>query len=313
MAGALGRRAQLVKGSTAMKYLRPFAVSAACVVAPILVCVLTGAAEVSARASDVEVTPDVVYGHKHGMALTFDVLRPTDPNGAGVLRMESGGYFSRWRPTDASVERYRALLDQGFTVFVVRHGSRPKFVIPEMVSDVRRAVRFIRVHSRDLAIDPSRLGVWGGSAGGHLSLVIGTASDDGDPAAEDPVLRASNRVAAVVAYYPPVDFRQWVRGTDPENDNEGSPVNFDPADAPAVSPILHATPDDPPTLLIHGDQDEVVNVSHSHRMYAALQEHGVETNLIVIEGAGHGFREVDAARASAAMVEWFVTHLAGDN
>ena len=216
-------------------------------------------------------------------------------------------------PPDASVERYRALLDQGFTVFVVRHGSRPKFVIPEIVSDVRRAVRFIRVHARDFAIDTSRLGVWSGSAGGHLSLVIGTASDDGDPSAEDSVLRASNRVAAIVAYYPPVDVRQWVRGTDPDNDNEGSPVNFDPADAPAVSPILHVTPDDPPTLLIHGDQGEVVNVSHSHRMYEALQEHGVETNLIVIKRAGHGFRGVDAERASAAMVEWFSTHLAEKN
>ncbi len=236
------------------------------------------------------------------MALTFDVLRPTDPNGAGVLRMESGGYFSRWRPTDASVERYRALLDQGFTVFVVRHGSRPKFVIPEIVSDVRRAVRFIRVHSRDLAIDPSRLGVWGGSAGGHLSLVIGTASDDGDPAAEDPVLRASKRVAAVVAYYPLVDLRQFPARS------------VEPADAPALSPLLHVTPDDPPTLLIHGDQDETVNVRHSQLMYEALQEHGVESKLIIIEGAGHGYRGTDAEpRATAAMVEWFLTHLAQTN
>ena len=125
--------------------------------------------------------------------------------------------------------------------------------------------------------------------------------------------RSSIRGLQSSLFGPPVDFRQWVRGTDPEKDNEGSPVNFDPADAPAVSPILHVTPDDPPTLLIHGDQDEVVNVSHSHRMYKALQEHGVETNLIVIEGAGHGFRGVDAERASAAMVEWFSTHLAEGN
>ena len=82
-----------------MKYLHPFAVSASCVLTVVLVCVFSGTVAGSARASDIEVTPDVIYGHKHGMALTFDVLRPTDPNGAGVLRMESGGYFSRWRPT----------------------------------------------------------------------------------------------------------------------------------------------------------------------------------------------------------------------
>ena len=225
--------------------------------------------------------------------------------------MESGGWRSQWRPTVASVERYRELLDHGFTVFTIRHGSSPKFVIPEIVQDVRRAVRFIRLHARDLGIDPNRLGVWGGSAGGHLSLVLGTASDDGDPSAEDPVLRMDSRVAAVVAYYPPVDLRRMARGTDPSQGSRRFPaLNFEAADAPAFSPLLHVTPDDPPTLLIHGDQDGLVNVRHSQLMYEALQEHGVESALIIIEGAGHGFRGTDATRASAAMAEWFSTHLA---
>ncbi len=299
MTRCLGRRARLSERSAAMKCLR--LLGAPGVVAVSLVCVLGGTTEASAQASDVEVTPDVVYGHKYGMALTFDVLRPADPNGAGVLRMESGGWRSRWRPTDASVERYRALLDHGFTVFTVRHGSRPKFVIAEIVPDVRRAVRFIRLHASDFGVDRNRLGVWGGSAGGHLSLMIGTVSDSGDPSTEDPVLRMDDRVAAVVAYYPPVDLRPF------------NARSVEPADAAALSPLLHVTPDDPPTLLIHGDQDETVNVSNSQRMYEALQEHGVESKLIIIEGAGHGYSGTDAERASAAMVEWFLTHLAQTN
>ena len=122
-----------------------------------------------------------------------------------------------------------------------------------------------------LGIDPNRLGVWGGSAGGHLSLVLGTASDDGDPSAEDPVLRMDSRVAAVVAYYPPVDLRRMARGTDPSQGSRRFPaLNFEAADAPAFSPLLHVTPDDPPTLLIHGDQDGLVNVRHSQLMYEAL-------------------------------------------
>lgn len=188
-----------------MKRHHLLGVSASCLATVVAVGVCAGIAV----ASEVEVTPDVVYGHKYGMALTFDVLRPTDPNGAGVLRMESGGWRSVWRPTDESVERYRVLLDQGFTVFAVRHGSRPKFVIGEIVPDVRRAIRFIRLHARDFGVDASRLGVWGGSAGGHLSLMLGTVSDNGDPSTEDPVLRMHDRVAAVVAYCPPVDLRQF--------------------------------------------------------------------------------------------------------
>ncbi len=285
-----------------MKCQRLLRASASCLAAVVAVCVCSGVAV----AAEVEVTPDVVFGHKYGMALTFDVLRPAEPNGAGVLVIVSGGFFSGWQPTEISVERSREYLDHGFTVFIVRHGSNPKFVVPEIVSDVRRAVRFIRLHARDFGVDPDRLGVRGGSAGGLLSLVIGTTSDAGDPSAEDLVLRMSDRVAAVVAYYPASDLRELV--------NEDYPaLNFDPAEAPAFSPILHATPDDPPTLLIHGDQDDVLDVSHSRLMYEALQEHGVESKLIIIEGAGHGFRGTDAARASAAMVEWFSTHLGKEN
>ena len=293
-----------------MKGQRLLGVSASCLAAIVSVCVC-GAVAV---ASEIEVTPDVVYGHKYGMALTFDVLRPVDANGAAVLRMESGGWRSRWRPPEESIDRYQALLDHGFTVFTVRHGSSPKFVIPEIVPDVRRAVRFVRLHARDFGIDPTRIGVWGGSAGGHLSLVLGTASDSGDPSAEDPVLRVGDGVAAVVAYYPPVDLRQIARGADPDIGSERFPaVNFAPAEAPAVSPLLHVSPDDPPTLLIHGDQDGLVKVSHSHRMYEAFQAHGVESKLIIIEGADHGFRGADAERATAAMVAWFETYLGTDN
>src|SRR5690606_637325 len=118
------------------------------------------------------------YGHKDGMALTFDVIRPSaDANGAAVLYMVSGGWFSRYSPPEVVARRFQPLLDEGFTLFVVRHGSSPKYVIPEIVGDVRRAVRYIRFNAHHWEVDPDRLGVFGGSAGGHLALMLGTASD----------------------------------------------------------------------------------------------------------------------------------------
>ena len=77
-----------------------------------------------------------------------------------------------------------------------------------------------------------------------------------------------------------------------------------------MSPIVHVSGDDPPTLLIHGDADGLVPVSNSHDMHAALQEHGVESKAIIIPGAGHGFRGADAELAMTALVDWFVQHLA---
>ena len=166
---------------------------------------------------NVEIVPDVVYGHKDGMAMTFDVIKPkTAANGAAVIYMVSGGWVSSFTPPQQMATRFANLLDKGFTVIPVRHGSSPKYVIPEIVADVRRAVRFIRHNATQWGVDPDRLGVYGGSAGGHLSLVLATASDAGDPNATEPFMKEGNRVASVVALYPPVDLRtDGARRADP--------------------------------------------------------------------------------------------------
>ncbi len=266
---------------------------------------------VPSRAADeaVEIIPDVVYGHKYGMALTMDVLKPREgANGAGVLFMVSGGWFSAWAPPENTVSWNSDLLDKGFTVFMVRHGSSPKFVIPEVIEDVRRSVRFIRANAERFGVDPERLGVTGGSAGGHLSLILGTTADPGNPTAPDPIDRVSDRVAAVVAFYPPTDLRPWV-GTDSEYNKNFPALQFDPDKAKDCSPLLQVTSDDPPTLLIHGDKDELVPLTHSEQIHRVFEENKVVSRLMIIEGAAHGFSGDDARRASRAKVEWFMKTL----
>ena len=297
-----------------------------------MLLLLTG--PVHAQTSDSFIA-DVVYGHKDGMALTFDVLTPPgQANGAGVLFMVSGGWVSRWTPPEDSrySSRWQPLLDAGFTVFVVRHGSSPRYTVPEALSDVRRAIRFVRLHATEYDVDPNRLGAFGGSAGGHLSLLLGLASDDGDPAATDEILRGSSHVEAVVAYYPPADLRTRVMASkdfppshpdealsfasgvvQPQTTERFPAMNFDESLLESVSPILHISSDDPPTLLIHGDADTLVDVNNSRLMHRVLKNEGVVTDLMVIEGAGHGFEGQDADRASSAVVNWFLTHLVEAN
>ena len=293
-----------------------------------LVVTLLCVAGPSAQTTD-SVIADVVYGHKDGMALTYDVLKPAaNPNGAGVLYIESGGWRSSWRPIERSQSRFEALLSEGFTVFIVRHGSAPRYNAHEIYGDVQRAVRFVRLQAETYGVDPDRLGVHGGSAGGHLSLMLGLASDTGDPAAEDEVLRGSSQVAAVVAYYPPVDLRpQSGSGVDfppattesyfysdgldvPRATERWAALNVDQGVAASISPITHVSSDDPPTLLVHGDADTIVDLNASQMIHAAFEKNNVETALVVIEGAGHGFSEPeDRARATDALVDWFETHL----
>jgi acetyl esterase/lipase len=267
------------------------------------------------------------------MALTFDVFRPAgQANGAGILNMVSAGWFSRWRAPEQGQAEYQALLDRGFTVFAVRHGSSPRFNVPEAYADVTRAVRFVRLHASTYGVDPDRLGVYGGSAGGHLSLMLGLASDEGDPDATDEVLRVSSRVAAVVANYPPVDLRNrampserfpatlpdrglfFARGVVPAAAERFVAVDFEDELGASVSPIVHVSADDPPTLLIHGDADALVDFNNSELIHSAFVANGVETGLVVIEGAGHGsgrrFRAAeDEAKASQALVGWFEKYL----
>lgn len=143
-------------------------------------------------------------------------------------------------------------------------------------------------------------------AGGHLSLMLGTASDEGDKKSKDEVERTSDRVEAVVAYFPPVDLREWVgKLTD-----RFPALIFDPKLAESVSPLLYVSPDDPPTLLIHGDKDQLVKPDNSDRILAAFKKDHVPCELIVMKGAGHGFAGEQADEAAKALIAWFDKYLA---
>jgi acetyl esterase/lipase len=209
---------------------------------------------------------------------------------------------------------WKPFLDKGYTMFIVRHGSAPRYAVPDAVADVRRSVRFIRMKSKDYGVDPERLGVMGGSAGGHLSLMLGTTGDDGDKNAKDEVLKHSSRVAAVVALYPPTDISDWV-----DNPPEAikklpalkPPLTFDSKLAPGLSPALKATAKSAPSLMIHGDKDELVPIEHSKKMIDALEKVKVTCKLVTIEGAAHGFnKKQNSETVVPAMLGWFEKHLA---
>ena len=246
---------------------------------------------------------DLVYGHKMGMALTMDLVQPKNsPNGAATLFMMSGGWVSQWSAPEklltsgiAQQAGFTTLLEKGFTLIIVRHGSSPKFLVPEAVSDVREAVRFVKQRSSQYSIDPERLGVFGGSAGGHLSLMLGTTAEK------------DTRVAAVVAFYPPTDLEPYVRD---ENFRKTFPaLRFDERESDSVSPLRHVTPDDAPTLLIHGNKDKLVPPKHSIEIHQALTQAKVDCDVILFENADHGFAGADLAQAVDATVGWFEKHL----
>src|SRR5215510_9116601 len=156
---------------------------------------------------------DVVYGQKDGMGLTMDVLIPeTKPKNIGVIFIVSGSWKSSKSATIEEEEKERkqhwaqGLLNGGYTLFLVRHSSSPRYFIPEMIPEIRRAIRFVRFHAKDYGVDPNHIGLSGASSGGQMALMAALTADDGRADAKDPVDRVSSRAQAVVAWFSPSDM-----------------------------------------------------------------------------------------------------------
>lgn len=270
-----------------------------------------------AQAPKYERIRDVIYRKKGGVALTMDVFKPEKQSGIGVLFMVSGGWFSSHEAINAGF--CEPFLKRGQTVFMVVHGSQPKYIIPEIWQDIERATRFVRYNAATYGVDPNRLGVSGGSAGGHLSLMLGARGPAANPEAKDPIDRVSGRVQAVACFYPPTDFLNY--GKSGENALLSETLkNFRPAwgllnPTPEqaatlgkeISPITYADKNTPPTLIIHGDKDLLVPIQQAEAYLARLKELGVENKLIVREGKAHGWPNlVDDIHILA---QWFDDHL----
>jgi len=264
-------------------------------------------------------TEDVVYGRKFGVALTLDVITPEKPNGFGIVYMVSGGWVSGYSPNTPDV--YAPFLAHGYTVFPVRHGCQPKFIIPEITQDIHRAIRFIRHNAAKWNVNPDKLGISGGSAGGHLSLTMAVHGGPGDPQAKDPIDRESSAIQAVACLYPPTDFLNYGK---PGEDavGVGTLKNYKGAfgaesDTPEgrqrlgkeTSPIYFITPKLPPTFIIHGDQDFLVPIQQAETFVAKAKEAGATAQLVVKPGAAHGWpdRQPDYEQFAA----WFDMHLRG--
>lgn len=252
-----------------------------------------------ATSTGVEVTRDVVYGRIDGMAMVYDVSRPAEANGAGVIFVISGGFLSSPQNQAFIQPIAEPLLDAGFTIFHLRHPSTPRYLAPEIYDAVKLGRDHIFEHAADFGVETARIGVMGMSTGGLLTLLLALDVE------QDLRADRGERIAAVVAYMPMVDMRDavgQVRAT--------PSLDFDPELAPALSPVDFVSSEDPPTLLVHGTSDAIVPIDeNSRRLLPILREAGVEADLV--EGAaGHElFTGEDKERADEAVVEWFSAHL----
>jgi acetyl esterase/lipase len=266
----------------------------------------------------VQRTDGIAYGKRGERTLALDVLKPAKPNGLGVLVLVSGG----WKSSEAGqfpIWFAAPLLRRGYTVIPIYHVSQPKATVMEIIEDMHRAVRFVRHHARDYEIDPQRLGVSGGSAGGHLSLMLATRGGPGTAEASDPVDRESSAVQATAIFFPVTDLLNLGKSTENLGDG-GPPKSFRPAFGPEAtnlavwkvigresSPIYYVTSNLPPVLIHHGDADTLTPLEQSEWFATKAREAGRTVKIVVHPRAQHGWLTMVLDLRKFA--DWYDEHL----
>lgn len=277
---------------------------------------------------------EIIYGRKYGTALTMTMLVPKQKNnGKAIISVLSGNWVSTERMRENFPSKSDVYLERGYTVFGVMVGSQPQYSIPDEIKDLKRAVRFIRFYAKEYNIDADHLGITGFSSGGHLSLMIATADNNPDSKSFDPVDKVSARVQAAAVFAPPTDFLNYgkqnstqtinqamlvISGLAPAfdfktwNDTTGTFVSITNTAkrlqiAKEISPVNNVSADDPPILIIHGNKDVRVPLQQSESIIKKLKEVNVSNNLIIKDGAGHGWKNMEVEEKNFA--DWFDKYL----
>ncbi len=255
----------------------------------------------TAEKSQVEVKLDQPYAGNTNPKQMVDVYLPKKRNSDKPLpviaMIHGGGWVNGDRIGYASLGIQLARTGD-YAAVGVGYRLTKEAHWPSQVYDCKAAIRWIRAHAKELNLDADKIAVWGSSAGGHLSSLLGTSGDvkelEGDLG---PNTSFSSRVQCVVNLCGPEDFTKALMF-----DKEGQPIWKDDAvsgllggnaeekhaEAVAASPVTHVTKDDPPFITFHGTKDQRVAFLHAEAIHAAIQKAGVTSLLVPITDGGHG-------------------------
>ncbi len=267
------------------------------------------------RSATHELETDVVYAEVDGEPLRYDFYRPLGVGAPtpGVVFVHGGG----WAGGDPSQAAGNGMhfARRGIATVSISYRLAPAHRFPACLDDVRRGLRHVRAYADEFGVDPERLVLMGLSAGAHLAMLVHLARDLAALAPDlPPELRdVDERVVGVIAHYGPYDLarRKPVVGWDAIADLLGDRVS-DPEWVRLASPVQHAAAATAPVLLVHGTADAVVSYRESERMHAALLAAGRASELLLLDGAPHGFQvewRGEANRRANAAMDTFLDRL----
>ena len=299
-------------------------------VAALALVLVSSAAFAQARDSDRErplpagITKhaDVTYASIGDRELHLDVYAPSTKPASpipAIVWVHGGG----WRGgSKNNIGRSAPILSSGYGLVSVEYRLSGEALFPAAIADVKAAMRWVRANASKYGFDPSRLGAWGSSAGGHLVALLGTAHDvDEWDTIHEENAGVSSRPDAVCNWFGPTDFLRMNdfpgridhdAANSPESKFIGAPIQEHPEKTQRANPIRYVTPDDPPMLHMHGELDKSVPYNQSELLHAALDKAGLDTMLYMVKSADHGFRDMEGDTAETLMdrvEEFFVRTL----
>ena len=255
---------------------------------------------------------DIEFANPDNQHLQVNVARPKGGDGLlpAVVCIHGGGFRAGKRE---SYDRLCVTLaERGYVAITVTYRLAPAYPFPAAVQDCKAAVRWLRANAAKYHVDPARIGVTGGSAGGHLAQFLGVTAGvkefegEGNP-------EQSSAVACVVNFYGPSDLtKSYGKSVDAA---EVLPLFFGGSlhtkwrEHITGSPLYWVTPNAAPTLCVHGTDDKYVAYEQAGWIVDRLKASAVEAELLTLEGAGHGFKGADLEKAEKALLVFFDKHL----
>lgn len=257
---------------------------------------------------------DVRFASPGGVALYADLFLPqgiaTPPV---IVWVHAGGW--RFGSRHLAPNLWRFFAERGIAMAAIDYRLTSHATFPAQIEDLKTAIRWLRSIGASYGLDASRIGLWGSSAGGHLSALAALTPGGAFEPSGGPYEGLSTRVRAVVAGYPPVDFLQMdlhrppcgttsadpetlllprpdMRSADPDSFESrlvGAPIETCPERVREANPLTYAGPQAPPFLILHGLSDTTIPPHQSVLLYEGLAAHGNDVTLCMIEALGHGF------------------------
>ena len=264
---------------------------------------------------DIEFIRDVEYGMGGGRPVHLNIIRPKKPSVIPmpvVVFIHGGAWFLGSKDDFLDFRPAR----EGYFTVSVEYRLSGEAIFPAQIHDCKCAIRWLRAHAEEYNIDPDRIGVWGPSAGGHLVALLGTSGGVAELEGNGGWPEFSSRVQAVVDFFGPTNFLKMGGSHDNADSAESVLVGGKIADkmdmVRMADPITYVTPDDPPFLIVHGEEDKTVPINQSELLHEALEEAGVEVTFVRVKRGGHGFgsnADPSPDEINKMVMEFFHQHL----